>query len=59
MMETTIENMNDVRAVVATLTSEIHKMCNATTTEDVSNSFIISKDLLIALFKFNVERVGE
>ena len=55
-METKIENMNDVRAAVANLTAKINGMCNVKTTDEVSAEFVAAKDLLIALFKFNVER---
>lgn len=56
---TTIKNIEDVRAAVVTLTSNLNNMCNATTTEAVSNEFISAKDLLVALFKYNVERTSK
>ena len=56
-MEPTINNLNDVRSATALLTAHVNKMCNADNTEAVAEQFSEAKDLLIALFKYNVERV--
>ena len=49
-------NELDLRSMVALLTSRVNNMCNATTTEDVATEFIKVKDLLIDIYKRNVER---
>lgn len=53
-----IEDMNDVRAAVAMLTSKVNEMCNSKTTEEVSEACVEAKNLLIELFKFNVNRTS-
>ena len=59
-METTvIQNMNELRSAVVKLTANVNNMCNTTTTEDVIDAFIAAKDLLVAVYKFNVERVNK
>ena len=57
-METKINNMSEVRGTIARITHHLNNMCNTNETEDVSANFIEAKDLLIALFKFNVERTS-
>ena len=59
-METpAIQNMNDLRSAVVKLTANVNNMCNTNTTEDVVDAFIAAKDLLVAVYKFNVERVNK
>lgn len=58
-MEPTINNVNDVRSAVALLSARVNNMCNAATTEEVAIEFSEAKDLLVAIFKFNVLRVSK
>ena len=53
-----IKNLNDVRSAVSILTASCNAMCNAKTTDEIVTNFMAAKDNLIALYKYNVERVG-
>ena len=56
-MEKKINTPEEMRIVAVVLNSNINQMCNATNIEEVSKAFVEAKDNLVALFKFNVERV--
>ena len=56
-MEQTIKNVNELRSAVTLLSARVNNMCNATTTEEVAVEFSEAKDLLVAIFKFNVQRM--
>ena len=47
---------NDIRTTAVLLTSAINNMCNTQDVEAIANYFVECKDLLIALYKLNVER---
>ena len=53
-----IKNLNDIRSAVSLTTAACNAMCNAKTTEEIVTNFMAAKDNLIALYKYNVERVG-
>lgn len=52
-----METNTDIRSTAALITSKINAMCNAKTTEEIVANFVDAKDLLIALYKLNVEKV--
>lgn len=54
-----IENVNELRASITLLTNYATTMSNATTTEEVINSFIFAKDVLVEIYKFNTQRVTQ
>lgn len=47
---------NDLRSNVALITASINNMCNANNVDDVVSEFVKVKDLLIELYKQNVEK---
>lgn len=54
-MEKEINNNTELRASVTLLTSNVNKMCNAAKTEDVIQSFVKAKDLLLAIYKYKIK----
>lgn len=52
-----IKDMNDLRANVTYLTTNIHAMCNAQDVDGVVAAFMLAKEQLVAVYKFNVERL--
>lgn len=50
-------NLEEARSAVTKLNAFTIGMCNAKTIEEVSKLFVDSKDLLIELYKYNVERL--
>ena len=50
-------NNAEIRSTAAVLTAKINEMCNSNNTEEVISKFVEAKDLLIALYKLNVEKV--
>ena len=59
MEENKINNNDEMRAAAVMLTACVNKMCNANNTDDASTEFIKAKELLVNLFKFNVERTSK
>lgn len=57
-MNTNENNLNNIRTIAVMLNANINNMCNASTTEDVTQEFIQAKDRLVELFKINVERTS-
>lgn len=53
-METTINNQEQLRAAVTTLNASVIGMCNNNSIEDIVQKFTDAKDLLIAIYKYNV-----
>ena len=47
----------DLRSMVAIMTNSVNKMCNSKTVEEVNEEFVKVKDVLIEIYKHNVERV--
>lgn len=58
-MEIKITNRDELNAAATRLRAHSVQMCNDTTLEDMNNNFIIAKDLLIAIYKYNVERLNK
>lgn len=52
-----IENYDELRVAVALLNEQVLGMCNAPTTDEVIKAFMPTKDLLMAIFRYNVTRV--
>lgn len=50
-----IENADELRAAVVLLTANANAMCNAKDTEEIVKYFIEAKDLLVNIYKYNVE----
>ena len=48
--------LKKLNSAVAQLRAHSIQMCNDTNIEDVANNFIAAKDLLIAIYKYNVEK---
>lgn len=57
-MNTNENNLNNIRTLAVMLNANINNMCNAATTDDVTQEFIQAKDRLVELFKINVERTS-
>ena len=55
-MEVKITNSVELNSAVSLLQAHSIQMCNDTSIEDVSKNFVIAKDLLIAIYKYNVEK---
>ena len=47
----------DFRTAATLISASVNKMCNVSTTEEVTAEFTTAKDLLVEIFKHNVERV--
>ena len=58
MDEKKVTNYNELRDAVALINEGVLNMCNASTTEEVLEAFTPAKDLLVAVFKYNVIRVS-
>ena len=54
----TITNNKELREAVTLLTAEVQNMCNTTAQESAVHSFVNSKDLLILIYKYNIERLS-
>lgn len=52
-----IENVNELREAVVLLNANANAMCNAKDTEEIIKYFIESKDLLVNIYKYNVEKI--
>lgn len=50
-----IKNRTDLNSALSQLHAYTVQMCNDTNVEDVSTHFIMAKNLLIAIYKYNVE----
>ena len=48
---------NDIRTMATLITTSVNSMCNCDSEKDITNEFIKLKDLIIALYKKNIERV--
>lgn len=55
-MEVKITNSVELNSAVSLLQAHSIQMCNDTSVEDVAKNFVIAKDLLIAIYKYNVEK---
>lgn len=53
-----LKDNNDLRTALALITENVAGMCNVNTTEDVIDRFLVAKDLLVEVYKFNVARVS-
>lgn len=54
-MEVKITNSVELNSAVSLLQAHSIQMCNDTSIEDVAKNFVAAKDLLIAIYKYNVE----
>ena len=54
----TITNNKELREAVTLLTAEVQNMCNTISQESAVHSFVNAKDLLILVYKYNVERLS-
>lgn len=52
-------NDTEIRSIATLLTAKVNTMCNSLTTEEVIANFVQAKDLLIALYKLNVEKLSK
>ena len=53
-----ITSNNEARSAAAILSAKINCMCNTNKLEEILDAFCKSKDLLINIYKYNVDRVG-
>ena len=51
-----INTREDLNIAITQLRAHSIQMCNDTSIEDVAKNFVIAKDLLIAIYKYNVEK---
>ena len=58
-METTITNATELRSAVAKLTSSVNNMCNTNDMEEVIQQFLIAKDLLLDVYKYNTTKLKD
>lgn len=58
MSQKSIATIDDLRQAVALLTSNVNALCNANTSDEIVKHFISAKDLLVEIYKFNVERLS-
>lgn len=49
--------LEQIRSAVVLLTATINKMCNVSTAEEVQQCCVQAKDLLITVYKANINRV--
>lgn len=49
----------DIRSMVAVLTNSVNNMCNTKSIEDVNNEFLKIKDMIINIYKYNIDRVNK
>lgn len=49
----------DIRSMVAVLTNSVNNMCNTKSVEDVNNEFLKIKDMIINIYKYNMDRVNK
>lgn len=49
----------EVRIAIKQLTGYMNAMCNTEDANEVNTLFVNSKDLLIGVYKYNVERTGD
>ena len=52
-----VKSLSEIRSMAAMITSHINNMCNSKTIDEVVTSFVSAKDLLISIYKSNVDRV--
>ena len=57
MAEKKINDSKELNGAVAFTTNHIYNMCNAKDLDDIINSFTEAKDYLIAIYKYNVEKI--
>ena len=58
-MEIKITNRQELNAAVANLRAHTIQMCNDTSKENFTNSFLAAKDYLLAIYKYNAIRFEE
>ena len=49
---------NDIRSMSVLLNACVNNMCNEKDSDTVTKEFVAAKDLLVNLFKVNVDRVS-
>ena len=52
-----IQNANELRTAVTLLTANVNNMCNTKDIDDVVKTLCESMELLINIYKYNVERL--
>lgn len=57
-MEKQIKDSKELNGAVALCTNHIYNMCNAKDIETIISSFSEAKDFLIAIYKYNVDRLN-
>lgn len=57
MAEKTINNATELNSAVALTTNHLYNMCNSKDIGDIIKSFTEAKDYLIAIYKYNVEKL--
>ena len=57
-METVIKTREELNNAIVQLRAYAIQMCNETDSESVCKDFVQAKDLLVAIFKHNAERVS-
>lgn len=55
----TIKDRTELNSAVALQTNHVYNICNAKTQDEVNKSFMEAKDLLIAIYKFNTEKLSK
>ena len=55
-MEVKSTNSVELNSAVSLLQAHSIQMCNDTNIEDVRKNFVAAKDILIAIYKYNVEK---
>jgi hypothetical protein len=58
-MEKEIKDYNELRDSIALINDGTLRMCNAKKVDEVIEAFLQTKDLIVAVFKYNTLRVGE
>ena len=54
-----MNNNQTIREKATIAIAAINNMCNVTTTDEVINEFVKIKDLIIELYKVNIDRVNK
>ena len=52
-----IKNVEELRVAATLITADVNTICNTSDIEEATQKFIEVKELLIDIFKFNVDRL--
>lgn len=59
MAEKKITNSTELNSAVALTTNHLYNICNSKDINDIITSFSEAKDYLIAIYKYNVEKLTQ